>query len=137
MKCKEVSLFLLSVLIFQSCDPLKVVEFRNKSGKNIEVKVHQNAESALAMDKLEVYEFELKKKGDEQTHLYLYSIGAFSKPEVDSFKTMVKGLYLRTEDDSCLVEGKVFNRFLPKRRRGFFRNVLRVKIYKCPKSKGQ
>ncbi len=97
------------------------------------VEVHQNTENYLAMDKLEVYEFELKKKGWGQLHNYTYGIGTFSNAEVDSFKTMVKGIYLRSENDSCLVEGEALNQFFPKKRKGYFKNILRISIHNCPK----
>ena len=126
------SLILIGSMGIISCDPMRSVQIKNKTGQDVRLKIIQDTTNLLSLDNKSVLELDLKSSGNLSTALFIDKFGNYSKQDLKSFNSMIKELRIETNSDTCIISGDELTNYLPKRRSKLFNNYLNLKIKKCP-----
>jgi len=126
-------ILILALLI--SCDPIRVIRVTNKTKENVSVKITEKHDSRF-LNLEDSIQVNLSDTSNQSKVIYMGRWGGWSHEELNEFKNSISSVELFALNDTILLANPtdIYNSIKIKRK-GFYNNVIVLKIKKLPNNK--
>lgn len=130
------TLFMLTILVgFSACDPARIIIIQNETEANIELEIAlKDCENEWIQSLNENGEFKQIRLGTsqkEKTQSYAFGIGHWTEEDLDALIECTESIIIKKVGKSMRkIEGEELRKMLPDKKKGVFKNVMKIKILK-------
>lgn len=124
---------LVLVLLFTSCDPVRILTVENKTKNNVDIEIKlKDCEDHVikALDKkYDFKEITLGTNDNDRTASFIFGFGIWSKEDVKAINECTESITIKEAGKEIRqIKGKELKKYLPQKRSGLLNATLKIII---------